>query len=149
MKKFSAVCIAFLITATGAQADNPESVPIAGAFIGTKIISHTETQIYSKNCRAIRVWPEIVLLANPPVQTKLNARFKKILTVGKQLTAQDCPSLDSAEDYTYSNSYKVTGQVGSQLTIAFTVFMPGGSGRVYQEIRSFDWETGKDKLLKK
>ncbi|MDH4468512.1 MAG: hypothetical protein QE271_10660 [Bacteriovoracaceae bacterium] len=109
---------------------------------GYKIISQSGEQVFSKNCKAKRTWPQISGLADPKIETKLIQDFKQIVTADKKLKTSNCPEKNSDEIYEYPNTFQLGGQKFPLLGVEFVIIFPGGSKRMIRDCRIFDLSTG-------
>lgn len=149
MKKYFLIFVLFHFNSSIYAADN-EGFKIKP--IGT-LNARNEEQVFAENCKAIRVWPEISGLASKEIEKKLNDKFRKIISVGRKLKADDCPGEKvegiADEYYIYRNTYSIGAQKSDYLGIEFTIIFPGGSGRVINDCRIFNLKDASEVRLDK
>jgi hypothetical protein len=87
MKKYFLIFILFYFCSSIYAADS-ESFKLKPEG---SLYTRKEEQVFAKNCKAIRMWPEISGLASKEIEKKLNDKFRKIISVGRKLKAVDCP----------------------------------------------------------
>jgi hypothetical protein len=149
MKKYFLIFILFYFCSSIYAADS-ESFKLKPEG---SLYTRKEEQVFAKNCKAIRMWPEISGLASKEIEKKLNDKFRKIISVGRKLKAVDCPGEKvegiADENYLYKNTYFIGAQKGDYLGIEFTIFFPGGSGRVVNDCRIFNLKDASEVRLDK
>lgn len=129
----------------------PESSPqVIHLANGVTIVTHHEKTVFSKSCKAERTWPELKGMNSRVLQKKLNDRFKKVLTVGKPLKAEDCvEDPQFPEDLVYFNSFEFGAQKENLIGIRYIILFPGGSTRSIQVCEIYNLRDGKEIHLAK